>query len=90
MKFERAGEKVATRVNVETAKLVQRGYTERFSRTFGMWECNPCANPLDANSRLSKIDSPQVVDPALHRHCDYTASQAGQEFVYLRVLLRGL
>jgi hypothetical protein len=26
-----------------------------------------CATPHDANSRLSKKDCPQVVDPALHR-----------------------
>ena len=32
-----------------------------------MWDCKPCATPLDANSRLSKKDCPQVVDPALHR-----------------------
>ena len=32
-----------------------------------MWACKPCATPLDANSRLSKKDRPQVVDPALHR-----------------------
>jgi hypothetical protein len=32
-----------------------------------MWDCKPCATPLDGNSRLSKEDYPQVVDPALHR-----------------------
>ena len=67
MKFERAGEQVATRVSAETAKLVQRGYTERVLRTFGIWECKACATPLDANSMLSKIDSAQVVDSVLHR-----------------------
>jgi hypothetical protein len=35
--------------------------------TFGMWDCNPCATPLDAKSRSSKTDYPQVVDPSLHR-----------------------
>jgi hypothetical protein len=30
-------------------------------KTFGMWDCKPCATPLDANSRLSKADCPQVV-----------------------------
>ena len=53
--------------SAKTAKLVQRGYAERVSKTFGMWDCRPCATPLDANSRLSKKDCPQVVDPALHR-----------------------
>ncbi len=43
------------------------GYAERVLKTFGMWDCKPCATPLDANSRLSKADCPQVVDPALHR-----------------------
>ena len=51
----------------KTAKLVQRGYDERVLRTFGMWNCKPCATPLDGNSRLSKKDCPQVVDPVLHR-----------------------
>jgi hypothetical protein len=37
--------------SAKTAKLVQRGYAERVSRTFGMWDCKPCATPLDANSR---------------------------------------
>jgi hypothetical protein len=31
-----------------------------------MWDCKPSATPLDANSRLSKEDCPQVVDPVLH------------------------
>jgi hypothetical protein len=31
-----------------------------------MWDCKPCATPLDANSRLLKKDCPEVVDPALH------------------------
>ena len=50
----------------KTAKLLQKGYAERVLRTF--WDCKPCATPLDANSRLSKNDCPQVVaHPALHR-----------------------
>jgi hypothetical protein len=53
--------------SAKTAKLVQRAYAERVLRMFGMWDCKPCATPLDANSRLSKKDFPQVVDPALHR-----------------------
>jgi hypothetical protein len=32
-----------------------------------MCHCKPCATPLDANSRLSKKDCPEFVDPALHR-----------------------
>ena len=32
-----------------------------------MWECKPGPTPMDANSRLSKKNSPQVADPALHR-----------------------
>ena len=31
-----------------------------------MWDCKSCDTPLDANSRLSKKDCPQVVDPPLH------------------------
>jgi hypothetical protein len=53
--------------SAKTAKIVQRGYAERVLRTFGMWDCKPCATPLDASSRLSKKDCPQVVDPSLHR-----------------------
>ena len=53
--------------SAKTAIIVQRGYAERVLKTFGMWDCKPCATPLDANSRLSKADCPQVVDPALHR-----------------------
>jgi hypothetical protein len=41
----------------KTAKLVQKGYVERTSRTFGMWDYKSCANPLDVNSRMSKNDS---------------------------------
>ncbi len=55
--------------SAKTAELVHRGYTERVFKTFGMWDCKSFATPLDANSRLSKKDCPQVVDPALHRRC---------------------
>jgi hypothetical protein len=38
-----------------------------------MWDCKPCATPLDAKSRLSNKDCPQVVDQALHRrYCSIT------------------
>ncbi len=50
-----------------TAKLVQAGYAEHVLRTFGMWDCKPIHIPLDANSRLTKSDCPEVVDPILHR-----------------------
>jgi hypothetical protein len=46
-----------------TGKLVQAGYTERVLRTLGMWDCNPVLSPLDPNVRLTKRDSPEVVDP---------------------------
>jgi hypothetical protein len=50
-----------------TGKLVQAGYAERVLRTFGMWDCNPVLTLLDPNVRLTKRDSPEVVDPRLHR-----------------------
>jgi hypothetical protein len=50
-----------------TGKLVQAGYAERVLHTFGMWDCNPDLAPLDPNVRLTKRDSPEVVDPRLHR-----------------------
>jgi hypothetical protein len=53
--------------SAKTAKIVQKVSAERVLKTFGMWDCKPCATPLDANSRLSKTDCPQVVDPALPR-----------------------
>jgi hypothetical protein len=50
-----------------TGKMVQAGYAERVLRTFGMWNCNPVLTPLDPNVRLTRRDSPEVVDPRLHR-----------------------
>jgi hypothetical protein len=50
-----------------TGKEVQAGYAERVLRTFGMWDCNPVLTPLDPNLRLTKSDSPEAVDPRLHR-----------------------
>ena len=50
-----------------TGKMVQAGYSERVLRTFGMWNCNPALTPLDPNTRLTKRDSPEAVDPRLHR-----------------------
>jgi hypothetical protein len=42
--------------SAKTLTIVQKGYTECVLKTFGMWDCKPCATPLDANSRLSKTD----------------------------------
>ena len=50
-----------------TGHLVQAGYAERVLRAFDMWNCHPVATPLDANTRLSKLDCPSVVDPQVHR-----------------------
>jgi hypothetical protein len=47
--------------------MVQAGYAESMMRTFGMWDCNPVLTPLDPNVRLTKRDSPEIVDPRLHR-----------------------
>ena len=52
--------------SAKTAKINQKGYAERVLKTSGMWDCKPCVTPLDDNSRLSKVDCPQVVDPSLH------------------------
>jgi hypothetical protein len=49
-----------------TGKIVQAGYAERVLRTFGMWDCNPVLTPMDPNVRLTKRDSPEVVDLRLH------------------------
>ena len=32
-----------------------------------MWDCNPVLTPMDTDVRLTKRDSPEVVDPRLHR-----------------------
>ena len=50
-----------------TGHLVQTGYAERVLRAFDMWENHPVATPLDATTRLSKLDCPSVVDPHVHR-----------------------
>jgi hypothetical protein len=50
----------------KTTTIVQKGYTECVLKFFGLWDCKSCTTPLDVNSRLSKADCPQVVDPALH------------------------
>jgi hypothetical protein len=53
--------------SAKSGTIVQKGYAECVLKTFGMWDCKPCATPLNTNSRLSKTDCPQVVDPTLHR-----------------------
>ena len=50
-----------------TGHLVQAGYAERVLRAFDMWESHPVATPLDATTRLSKLDCPSAVDPHVHR-----------------------
>ena len=47
--------------------MVQAGCAEHVLRTFGMWCCDPVLTPMDPNVRLTKRDSPEVVDPRLHR-----------------------
>ena len=47
------------------SKMVKAGYAERVVRTYGIWDCNPVLTPLDPNIRLTKQDSPEVVDPRL-------------------------
>ncbi len=32
-----------------------------------MWDCKPIHTPMDPNSRLTKSNCPEVVDPILHR-----------------------
>ena len=53
--------------SARTGKLVQAGYAQRVLRTFGMWDCHPVGTPLDPNIRLTKKDSPEAVDPRLHK-----------------------
>ena len=50
-----------------TGTLSQSGYAEKILRTYGMWDCKPVTTPLKPGVRLSKKDSPEFVDPALHR-----------------------
>ncbi len=52
--------------SAKTAAIVQKGYTECVLKNSGLWDCKSCTTPLDVDSRLSKADCPQVVDPALH------------------------
>eukprot|EP00961_Rhodomonas_salina_P167861 2263001-Rhodomonas_salina.1 len=56
--FDREGGKVTLR---------QKVYAERLLREYGMWGCAPVKTPLEPGTRLSKADSPQLVDPELQR-----------------------
>eukprot|EP00961_Rhodomonas_salina_P093577 1259041-Rhodomonas_salina.4 len=46
--------------------LRQKIYAERVLRLYGMWGCATVKTPLEPGTRLSKADSPQHVDAALH------------------------
>jgi hypothetical protein len=46
--------------SAKTDTIVQKGYAERVLKTFGMWDCKPCATPLDANSRLVNMTRPDL------------------------------
>jgi len=48
--------------------LRQSAYSERILRTYQAWDFNPVKTPLEPGKRLTKRDSPSVVDPALHRN----------------------
>ena len=48
--------------------LRQSAYAERILRTYQAWDFNPVKTPLEPGKRLTKQDSPSVVDPALHRN----------------------
>eukprot|EP00961_Rhodomonas_salina_P010661 143378-Rhodomonas_salina.1 len=50
--------------------LGQSAYAERILRTYDAWDLHSVTGktPLEPGKRLTKKDSPQFVDPALHRH----------------------
>jgi hypothetical protein len=67
-KGRKYGEDIYVSTHVDDCLICcKSGYAERVLRTFGMWDCNPVLTPLDPNVRLTKRDSPEVVDPRLHR-----------------------
>jgi hypothetical protein len=66
--------------SVKSVAIVQNGYVDHVLKTFGMWDCKPCATPLDVNIRLSKEACPQVVDPVLHRR--YHSSSSSSSLVF--------
>ena len=47
--------------------LRQAAYSERILRTYDAWGLNPVKTPLEPGKRLTKQDSPSVIDPDLHR-----------------------
>eukprot|EP00961_Rhodomonas_salina_P260038 3514085-Rhodomonas_salina.1 len=47
--------------------LWQKVYAERVLHLYGMWGCATLKTPLEPGTSLSKKDSPQHVDPVLHR-----------------------
>jgi len=50
-----------------TVECRQSIYAQRMLNLYQMQECNPAATPLSPGSRLSKVDSPEYIDPALQR-----------------------
>ena len=47
--------------------LRQSAYAERILRTYGAWDFHAVKTPLEPGKRLTKKDSPEFVDPMLHR-----------------------
>eukprot|EP00961_Rhodomonas_salina_P023287 312990-Rhodomonas_salina.1 len=47
--------------------LLQHGYTERVLKIYGFENATPARTPLSPGIRLTKLDCPAVLDPALHR-----------------------
>jgi hypothetical protein len=62
--------------SAKTAKLVQRGYAERVLRTFGMWDCKPCATPLDQQALKERLSSGKLLYEALSLVYDVISVEA--------------
>jgi hypothetical protein len=55
-------------VKDNTNKFHQSAFCEKLLKDFGCWQCvRPTKTPEIPGARLSMEDSPEVVDPALHR-----------------------
>jgi hypothetical protein len=55
-------------VKGNTSKRHQSVFCEKLLKDFGYWQCaRPAKTPEIPGARLSMEDSPEVVDPALHR-----------------------
>jgi hypothetical protein len=55
-------------VKGNTSKLHQSAFCEKLLKDFGFWQCaRPAKTPEIPGARLSIEDSPEVIDPALHR-----------------------